>query len=105
MLALEVMYDPVDRVGMVPQLNEPFPCDEAPNGSLLVVEKAPILRAVAPWAGSRRASADQKPKQAQSPWAPTEGRDMMKAGDQVVSFPRESRGAPLTVRYRLPHQR
>lgn len=48
MIAVEVLYHHVDRVGMVPQVNEPFPCDEAPSGSLLVLEKAPILRAGRP---------------------------------------------------------
>ena len=48
LMTVEVMYHHVDRIGMVPQLNERFPCDEAPSGSLLVVEKRPILRAGRP---------------------------------------------------------
>ena len=48
MIAVEVMYHHVDRVGMVPQVHERFPCDEAPSGSLLVVEKQPIVRAGRP---------------------------------------------------------
>ena len=42
-MTLEVLYHHVDRVGVVPQVNERFPCDEAPSGSLLVVTKTPIL--------------------------------------------------------------
>lgn len=48
LLVVEIMYHHVDRVGLVPQLNEPFPCDEAPSGFLLVVEKMPIIRAGRP---------------------------------------------------------
>ena len=44
-LVVEVMYHHVDRIGMVPQINEPFPYDETPSGSLLVVEKTPLTRA------------------------------------------------------------
>ena len=45
LVTVEVMYHHVDRVGMVPEVNERFPCDETPSGSLLVVEKVPLLRA------------------------------------------------------------
>ena len=45
LMTLEVMYHHVDRVGVVPQVNEVFPCDEAPGGALLVVEKVPLMRA------------------------------------------------------------
>ncbi len=45
LMTLEVMYHHVDRVGVVPEVNERFPCDEAPNGSVLVVEKTPLIRA------------------------------------------------------------
>jgi hypothetical protein len=44
-VTLEVLYHHVDRVGVVPQVNEFFPCDEAPGGRLFVIEKEPILRA------------------------------------------------------------
>lgn len=44
-MMVEVMYHHVDRIGMVPQVNELFPCDEAPGGFLLVVEKTPLMRA------------------------------------------------------------
>lgn len=45
LMTVEVMYQHVDRIGMVPEVNERFPCDEAPNGSLLVLEKQPLIRA------------------------------------------------------------
>lgn len=44
-MKLEVMYHQVDRIGVVPQVNERFPCDEAPGGSLVVIEKTPLIRA------------------------------------------------------------
>jgi hypothetical protein len=44
LMTVEVMYHHVDRIGMVPQVNQPFPCDEAPSGSLLVLEKIPLVR-------------------------------------------------------------
>ena len=44
-MTVEVMYHHVDRIGMVPQVNERFPCDEALGGSLLVIEKTPLIRA------------------------------------------------------------
>ncbi|WP_210527635.1 hypothetical protein [Rubellimicrobium arenae] len=44
LMTVEVMYHHVDRVGVVPQVNERFPCDEAPSGSLLVMEKTPLIR-------------------------------------------------------------
>jgi hypothetical protein len=31
-MTVEVMYHHVDRIGMVPQVNERFPCEEAPTG-------------------------------------------------------------------------
>lgn len=43
-MAVEVTYRDVDRIGMVPQVNEWFPCDEAPGGSLLVVEKTSLFQ-------------------------------------------------------------
>jgi hypothetical protein len=45
MMAVEILYRDVDRIGMVPQVNERFPCEEAPTGSLLVMEKTSIVRA------------------------------------------------------------
>lgn len=44
-MTLDVLYHHVDRFGVVPQVNEYFPCDEAPGGQLLVIEKEPIVRA------------------------------------------------------------
>jgi hypothetical protein len=45
LMTLEILYHHVDRFGVVPQVNESFPCDEAPSGSLLVIEKTPIFLA------------------------------------------------------------
>jgi hypothetical protein len=44
-MTMELLYHHVDRIGVVPQVNERFPCDEAPSGSLLVVEKTSLIRA------------------------------------------------------------
>ncbi len=44
LMTVEVTYQQVDRVGAVPQVNETFPCDEAPSGVLHVVEKTSIVR-------------------------------------------------------------
>ena len=44
-MTVEVLYHHVDRIGVVPQVNERFPCEAAPEGSLLVLEKMPLIRA------------------------------------------------------------
>ncbi len=42
LMTVEVLYHHLDRIGVVPQVNKAFPCDEAPNGSLFVIEKKPL---------------------------------------------------------------
>jgi hypothetical protein len=44
LMTVEVTYQQVDRLGAVPQVDEIFPCDEAPSGVLHVVEKISIVR-------------------------------------------------------------
>ena len=44
LMTVEVLYHHLDRIGVMPEVNQVFPCDEAPSGSLLVVEKTPIIR-------------------------------------------------------------
>ena len=44
LITMEVTYQQVDRIGAVPQIDEVFPCDEAPSGALLVLEKTSIIR-------------------------------------------------------------
>lgn len=44
LMCLEVTYQQVDRIGLVPQVDQTFPCDEAPSGVLYVVEKTSIVR-------------------------------------------------------------
>lgn len=44
LMTVEVLYQHLDRIGVMPEVNEVFPCDEAPSGSLLVLEKAPLIR-------------------------------------------------------------
>jgi hypothetical protein len=43
-MTLEVLYHHLDRIGVMPEVNQIFPCDEAPSGTLFVVEKTPIIR-------------------------------------------------------------
>lgn len=45
LMTVEVLYHHLDRIGVMPEVNRPFPCEEAPNGTLFVVEKKPLLRA------------------------------------------------------------
>jgi hypothetical protein len=42
LMTVDVLYHHLDRIGVVPQVNQQFPCDEAPNGSLFVVERKPL---------------------------------------------------------------
>lgn len=44
LMTVEVLYHHLDRIGVMPEVNEVFPCDEAPSGSLLVLEKTPLIR-------------------------------------------------------------
>ncbi len=44
LMTVEVTYQQVDRIGVVPQIGQAMPCDESPSGVLLVVEKTPIVR-------------------------------------------------------------
>ncbi len=45
LITVEVTYSQVDRIGAVPQINQTFPCDEAPSGVLQVMAMSPLLRA------------------------------------------------------------
>ena len=44
LMTVEILYHHLDRIGVMPEVDQVFPCDEAPSGSLLVVEKTPIIR-------------------------------------------------------------
>lgn len=44
LLTVDVTYQQVDRIGAVPQIDEAFPCEEAPRGVLLIVEKTSLIR-------------------------------------------------------------
>jgi hypothetical protein len=45
LIAVEVTYPQVDRIGAVPQIDQTITCDEAPSGALYVVAKSPLQRA------------------------------------------------------------
>jgi len=45
LMTVEVLYRHLDRIGVMPEVNQTFPCDEAPSGSLFVVEKTPLTLA------------------------------------------------------------
>ncbi len=45
LMTVEITYDQVDHIGVVPQVDQAIPCDGAPSGTLHVVEKRPIIRA------------------------------------------------------------
>lgn len=45
LMTVEVMYHYLDRIGRMPEVNEWFPCDEAPSGSLFVEGAAASGRA------------------------------------------------------------
>ncbi len=44
LLTVEVLYHHLDRIGVMPEVNQVFPWDESPSGSLFVIEKTPIIR-------------------------------------------------------------
>jgi hypothetical protein len=48
LISVDVLYRHLDQIGVMPEFNQRFPCDEAPSGSLLVVEKKHILCAGQP---------------------------------------------------------
>lgn len=45
LMTVDVTYGEIDRIGAVPRVDEPFPCEAAPCGVLMVVERTSLLRA------------------------------------------------------------
>lgn len=43
-MRIEVTFEEAEPAGMVSQIGEEFPCDEAPTGSLLVHTIEPLMR-------------------------------------------------------------